>query len=130
MQPNILDRAIAAVAPAWASQRQLARARMEAMAVLDQLMPQPQASASIGGAPAAPSGSAGRWWRPMARDAKADTLRALTGQRGASRELVRTSPIAAGAININVDRVVGTGLALSAQPVRSVLGWSLEQALE
>lgn len=130
MQPNILDRAIAAVAPAWASQRQLARARMDAMAVLDQLMPQPQASASIGGAPAAPSGSAGRWWRPMARDAKADTLRALTGQRGASRELVRTSPIAAGAININVDRVVGTGLALSAQPVRSVLGWSLEQALE
>lgn len=130
MQPNILDRAIAAVAPAWASQRQLARARMEAMAVLDQLMPQPQASASIDGAPAAPSGSAGRWWRPMARDAKADTLRALTGQRGASRELVRTSPIAAGVINTKVDRVVGTGLALSAQPNRVVLGWSLQQTLE
>lgn len=130
MQPNILDRAIAAVAPAWASQRQLARARMDVMSALDRLLPQHQVSASVDGAPSAPSGSAGRWWRPMARDAKADTLRALTGQRGASRELVRTSPIAAGAININVDRVVGTGLALSAQPVRSVLGWSLEQALE
>lgn len=130
MQPNILDRAIAAVAPAWASQRQLARARMDALSVLDGLLPQPsQVSASVEGA-TQPSGGGGRWWRPMARDAKADTLRALTGQRGASRELVRTSPIAAGAININVDRVVGTGLALSAQPVRAVLGWSLEQALE
>ena len=130
MQPNLLDRAIAAVAPAWASQRQLARARMDAMSVLDQLTPQAQASAAIDSAPAAPSGGGGRWWRPMARDAKADTLRALTGQRGASRELVRTSPIAAGVINVNVDRVVGTGLALSAQPNRAVLGWSLEQALE
>lgn len=66
----------------------------------------------------------------MARDAKADTLRLLPTQRGASRELARTSPIAVGAINTNVDRVVGTGLALSAQPNRAVLGWSLEQALE
>ena len=134
MSLNILDRAIAAVAPAWASQRQLARARMEAMSVLDRLMPQPQASASMGGGAAAaagaPSGSAGRWWRPLARDARADTLHRLPSERGASRELVRTSPIAAGAINTNVDRVVGTGMALSAQPSRAVLGWSLEQALE
>jgi len=132
MQPNILDRAIAAVAPAWASQRQLARARMDVMSALDKLMPQPQpqVSASLDGAPAAPSGSAGRWWRSMARDARADTLHLLPTQRGASRELARTSPIAVGAINTNVDRVVGTGLALSAQPNRAVLGWTVDQALE
>lgn len=130
MQSNLLDRAIAAVAPAWASQRQLARARMDAMSVLDQLLPQAQASASIDGTPATPSGSGGRWWRPMARDARADTLHLLPTQRGASRDLARTSPIAVGAINTNVDRVVGTGLALSAQPNRAVLGWAVEQALE
>lgn len=137
MQLNILDRAIAAVAPAWAADRKLARARMDLMGALDGLLPQTSTSASMDGAtstthhPAsAPSGSAGRWWRPLARDARADTMHLLPGQRGASRELVRTSPIAAGAINTNVDRVVGTGLALSAQPNRAVLGWSLEQALE
>lgn len=133
MPSNILDRAIAAVAPAWASERQVARARMDAMSALDQLMPQAQASASMGAAAAAPagapSGAAGRWWRPLSRDARSDTLHALPGQRGASRELVRTSPIAAGAINTNIDRVVGTGMALSAQPNRAVLGWSLEEAL-
>lgn len=70
-----------------------------------------------------------RWWRPAVRDAVGDTLRALRMQRGQSRELARTSPIAAGAIQTNVDRVVGTGLALVAQPNRAVLGWSEDQAL-
>lgn len=129
---NLLDRSIEAVAPAWAAKRHLARARIEAMSALDALMePQASTSASASGtAPMAPSGSGGRWWSPMARDARADTLRLLPTQRGASRELARTSPIAAGAINTNVDRVVGTGLALSALPNRTVLGWSVEQALE
>ena len=127
---NILDRSIEAVAPAWAAKRHLARSRIDALGVLDALLPQASTSASASGiAPTAPSGSGGRWWKPMARDAKADTLRYLPTQRGASRELARTSPIAVGAINTNVDRVVGTGLALSAQPNRTVLGWSVEQAL-
>ena len=42
----------------------------------------------------------------------------------------RTSPIAVGAINTNIDRVVGTGLALSIQPALQVLGWTPEQAIE
>lgn len=128
---NLLDRSIAAVAPAWAAQRHLARARLGALHALGALQPQASTSASASGiAPTAPSGSGGRWWKPLARDARADTLPALPGQRGASRELARTSPIAVGAINTNVDRVVGTGLALSAMPNRTVLGWSVEQALE
>ena len=128
---NLLDRSIEAVAPAWAAKRHLARSRIDAISALDALLPQASTSASASGiAPPAPSGSGGRWWKPMARDAKADTLRLLPTQRGASRELARTSPIAVGAINTNVDRVVGTGLALSAQPNRAVLGWSLDQALE
>lgn len=129
MSMNTLDRAIAAVAPAWAAQRQLSRSRIDALQTLDRLMPKASTSAVSDGDGRQPSGSGGRWWRPMARDAKADTLSFLPGQRGASRELARTSPIAVGAINTNVDRVVGTGMALSAQPNRAVLGWSVEQAL-
>lgn len=132
MQHNILDRAIAAVAPAWAAQRHVARGRLDALAALDALLPSAAGlTASAGtGDGAAPSGSGGRWWRPMARDARSDTLPHLTNQRGASRDLARTSPIAVGAINTNIDRVVGTGLALSSQPNRKVLGWSIEQMLE
>lgn len=134
MNINLIDRAIAAVAPAWASKRHLARARISAMEQLDSLMaPTTSMQALLPGADSshAPGSSgSGRWWRPLPRDARTDTVRWLPTQRGASRELARTSPIAAGAINTNVDRVVGTGLALSAQPNRAVLGWSVEQALE
>lgn len=71
-----------------------------------------------------------RWWRPGIRDAVADTLRPLPGQRGQSRELARLNSIAAGAVNTVVDRAVGTGLALVAAPDRRVLGWDADRAIE
>jgi len=83
-----------------------------------------QANASDAGTGQAPGG---RWWAPRARDARADTVSQLPVQRGQSRDLARTSPIAVGAINTNIDRVVGTGLALSAQPNLHILGWSSER---
>lgn len=134
MKPNPIDRAIAAVAPAWAADRLRARARIAALAALpapQAALPAPQAldgagDMAHGGMAPAPGG---RWWRPLARDARSDTLPPLQGQRAASRDLARTSPIAAGAINTNIDRVVGTGLALTAQPALGVLGWTPEQAL-
>lgn len=135
---NLIDRALLAVAPARALER--VKARLQARTLMnlgadavgfEYLSAQAdgvQASAQDGdgGNPRAST----RWWQPRARDARADTLRQLSTQRGQSRELARTSPIAVGAINTNIDRVVGTGLALSAQPNRIVLGWSLEQAAE
>lgn len=128
MRGNFLDRAISAVAPAVGLERLKDRARIDLLAAMP--MP-PEVNALASGDPAPmPSGAGGRWWFPRARDAKADTLRFLPTQRGQSRDLARTSPIAVGAINTNVDRVVGTGLALSAQPNRAVLGWSVDQALE
>lgn len=134
MKLNPLDRAIAAVAPAWAAQRLQARARIDALAALPALTGQPNmaALAALDGADGAgtPASPARRWWNPMPRDAHADTLHLLPSQRGASRELARTSPIAVGAINTNIDRVVGTGLALNAMPNMAVLGWSAEQMLE
>jgi len=130
MQTNLLDRAIDAVAPAWALHRAQARAQT---AVLSQMHGQVTALGDPSGGQgdlAAAGITSSRWWRPVPRDARTDTLRALPLQRGASRELSATSPIAAGAINTNVNRVVGTGLALSAQPNRAVLGWTVEQAAE
>lgn len=123
MAMNILDRAIAAVAPLHAAKRQHARAQIGVM----QGLPDMNAQGNGGLAAPAPKDP---WWRPRPRDARSDTLRQLPDQRGASRELARTSPIAVGAINTNIDRVIGTGLALSAQPNLAVLGWTPEQALE
>ena len=69
-----------------------------------------------------------RWWNPGLRDAAGDTLQALPLQRGQSRELARTNPIAAGALQTNVDRVVGTGLVPVFEPALPVLGWTADQA--
>lgn len=126
MKLNPIDRAIAAVAPAWAVSRMLARARIDAVSALPQISAQDDAATGGDGM----GGVSRRWWNPMARDAKADTLRHLPKQRAKSRDLARTSPIAVGAINTNIDRVVGTGLALSSQPALQVLGWTPEQATE
>lgn len=138
---NLIDRAMLAVNPARALQR--AKSRMQAQVLFGlgaDVNTSVQTSAlgsgsgvgdsglgeSVGGSPKASS----RWWRPRARDARSDTLPQLASQRGQSRDLARTSPIAVGAINTNVDRVVGTGLALSAQPNIAVLGWTPEYAAE
>lgn len=124
---NLIDRAIAVYSPERAVRRVQARAQLgaiDAMAAIkfDAL------SGDEGNTATTQGGS--RWWNPLPRDARSDTLPNLSAERGKSRELARTSPIACGAINTNVDRVVGTGLALSAQPNRIILGWSLEQTAE
>lgn len=132
MTPNVINRAIAdAVAPLRLADRARARAEMENLfARLGPAAAQALASsndASVGGGTPLL-----RWWTESTRvrDAASDTLRALPIQRGQIRELVRTNPIAGGAINTNVDRTVGTGLALVCTPNRQVLGWEEEQALE
>lgn len=112
--------------------RHHARLQAQVLQRLDALLPTQEMSASLEGGMAGinPSSAGGRFWRTTPRDARSDTLRQLPIQRGASRELARTSPIAVGAINTNVDRVVGTGLALSAQPSLTILGWSADQAAD
>jgi hypothetical protein len=84
MKPNLLDRAIAQVAPRYAMRRMAARATFEAFS-----------GAGSDGAPMSPSN--GRWIT-VARSANADTVRGLGRQRAESRELRRTNPIATGAI--------------------------------
>ena len=133
MATNFFDRAVQAVAPVWAVSRTKARLQLQAFdgvaSALGDLQ-QTGASASMDSGDSSTGGSrsAGRHWPARPLDSKSDTLRFLPTQRGQSRELARTSPIAVGAINTNVDRVVGTGLALSCQPDRDILGWTIEQA--
>lgn len=123
---NVIDRAIDAIAPAWAAQRAKARAQMQLLDNFQALTGTGIDDPGVGGG----TPLLRRWSSGIsARDAAGDSLYALRMQRGQIRELVRTNPIATGAINTNVDRVVGTGLALVAQPNRHVLGWSEEQAL-
>lgn len=128
---NLLDRAIAWASPQRGAQRALARARL---ALADAGAAALRMDAGAGGGH--PGDDAGarlpvrRNWAPAPRDANADTLYALRTQRGQSRDLARTHPIAVGAMQTLLDRSVGTGLALVAQPDRQVIGWTEDQATE
>lgn len=118
MKLNWLDRAIAQVDPVRAAARAKARAQLGAFTALSGY------SSTDGEDPFM------RRWSVAPRDAAADTLRQMPTMRAQSRDLVRNNPLAASAVNTNVVRAVGTGLALSAQPHRGVLDWSEEQAEE
>lgn len=119
---NFLDRAVSYVAPEAGLRRLQVRAAMQVMT-----------GDSSGAASASSDASAGqpssvsKSWNPFARDAAADTLGGLKEGRGKSRDLYANNPIARGAIETNCGRVVGTGLALSANPNAAMLGWSAEQ---
>lgn len=138
--PNALDRAIGWVAPRWVRDRVRARAQL---ALAEQLAPEVERqvggdttqSASLDGYSSTGAGGNGSsgWngrWHYTPTSVRNDLLPVLPDLRGQSRSLVRRNPIAASAINTNVVRAVGTGLALSAQPHRGVLGWSEEQVIE
>lgn len=111
--PNMLDRAIGYVSPVHAARRL-------------------QARVAIGMLSESSTRSANRPRKPLLGGSDPATEQALTllDQRGDSRELVRSNGIAASAINTNVTRAVGTGLALTPQPRRDILGWTEEQARE
>jgi lambda family phage portal protein len=116
MRANLLDRAIGVFAPRLALKRATARAAFEAFS-----------GAGSDGAPMSPMN--GRW-SVVSRSADADIVRGLKRQRAESRELRRTNPIAAGAIDTNINRAVGTGLQPVPQPDASVLGWTDQQVAE
>lgn len=116
MKPNILDRLIGYVSPQAGAARLRARAGFEAFS-------------GLGADGGSLSPSNGRW-AVIPRSADADNLRALRRQRAEARELRRTNPIATGAIQTNIDRVVGTGLQPIPEPDRDVLGWTDDQVAQ
>jgi lambda family phage portal protein len=112
LPPNLLERAIQSVAPGWALRRHKARIAMAA-------------TGGYGGA-----GYSERLsnWLPGAGSADSDTIRDLPELRGRSRDLVRNSPIAGGAVEIQATHVVGSGLMLQSQIDAELLRLSPEAA--
>lgn len=97
---NLLDRAIAYVAPTVGVKRAHARARLTMASGYD----------------AARSDRASmRHFAVNAQSPDADTLPNLETQRARSRTLLMNAPLAAGAVNTVVTNVVGTGLRMSPQ---------------
>ncbi len=114
MKPNWIDRAVGYVAPVLGARRMQARA---AMAL----------SGYIGA----------RWDRRATKEwyvpsGTADDTLLPDSQtlRDRSRDLIRNSPLATGAVNTVVQNVVGGGLQLQARPEWESLGMSEDQADE
>lgn len=111
---NALDRAIEYVAPAWAARRMLARTAM----------------ALAGGYSGAQYRDSTAYWNPGGGDADSDTAFDLPTLRDRSRDLVRNSPVAAGALETDTSHVVGTGLTLQARIDADKLGMDDDAAAE
>jgi len=67
-------------------------------------------------------------WQTPLGSADANTLYDLPALRERSRDLIRNYPVATGALQTNVTRVVGTGLSLQSRVRRELLGWTEDQA--
>ena len=67
-------------------------------------------------------------WRTSGGDPDSDTLPDLPRLRERSRDLVRNTPLATGAINTTVTNVVGTGLKLQSRLDRNILNLTEDQA--
>lgn len=119
---NFFDRAIALVAPVHAVKRQDARIMLDARNAL--------ALSATG------SGYAGARidmatlarYLPMAGSANTDQIRDLPTLRARSRDQLRNTPVALGAINTSVSHVVGTGLTYTPAIDGKFLGLDDEQA--
>lgn len=97
--PNLIDRALAGIAPG------LAKARMEARLSLFRLEQMSQREYDGAGLGRLTSG-----WRSRNASANAEIEIAAPVLRARSRDLVRNSPIAANGVQILVSNLVGTGI--------------------
>ena len=111
-----LERAIMAISPAWALRRHGARTAM--------------ALSGVGGYQGAGYRENLAYWTPGVGDADSDIVRDLRELRARSRDLVRNSPIAGGAIETQVTHVVGSGLKLQASVDAKALGLDDDAASE
>ncbi len=112
---NLLDKAIAYLAPATAMRRQQQRTQL---------------ALSGGYAGARIDVAQLSRWMPTAGSANADTIRDLPMLRARSRDQMRNAPIALGALNTTVGHVVGTGLTYTPAIDAEFLGLDVEAAEE
>lgn len=69
-------------------------------------------------------------WRPQSWDADGDASFDLADTRAFSRDLVRTAPVATGAIQTRASHIIGTGLSLQSRIDAEELGLDDDQAKE
>lgn len=110
----LYERVIQAISPSWA----LSRHR-------DRL-----AIAATGGYVGASYRESLAYYQPGTGDADSDSIADLPELRARSRDLVRNTPVAGGAIETDVSHVVGTGLTLQCRVDHKALGITEEQARE
>lgn len=112
---NLLDKALAYVAPGYAVSRLAARSQL----------------ALSGGYTGARIDRAQlSRWMPTGGSANADTIRDLPMLRARSRDQMRNAPVALGALNTTVSHVVGTGLTYTPAIDADYLSLDDEQAEE
>jgi lambda family phage portal protein len=128
VRPSLIDRAVAAVSPVRALERVHARARLAAY----DRMTDPTASDARGGSYAGASSHKPSLigWMTRALSPNRDTLPELVKLRANSRDLARNAAVAVGAINSQVNAVVGAGLTAKPSIDRAVLGLKDEAAEE
>lgn len=68
------------------------------------------------------------WSGGVPGSADEDLLDDLPTLRGRSRQLARDNALAAGALNVAVKHVVGSGLSMRSEVDREILGWTPERA--
>ena len=115
IEPNLLDRVIGYVSPKRAMRRLRDRA---AMAIV---------SGYVG---ARFDRNSTRSWFTTTASADTDTIYDLRNLRGRSRDLVRNTPVATGAVGTMVSNVVGSGLSLMCRPDYEALKMTEDQADE
>jgi len=113
LAPSLFDRFLAGVAPNYAARRYSAKL---AFHVAGQY------------AGARSNRAALKAFNPRGGSADSDSLGDLPALRSRSRDLVRNTPIATGALATSKSNTVGTGLRLRAEIYREILGLSVEQA--
>ncbi len=111
---TLVDRVIENISPSRALQRMQSRALL--------------ALHTGGYEGAKPDRGATKAWWPTASDADGDLLGDLGALRSRSRDLVRNSPLAGGALSSVVTNVVGSGLLLQSRLDRKILKLTDEQA--
>lgn len=122
VKTTVIDRVVNYFSPVKGQQRYYARARM-----------------ALAGAYASTPGTGGysgaskkrralTEWDTAAADADDDTLPDLPLLRERSRDLIRNSPLAAGAIHTKVTNTIGTGLRMNSRIDREALGLADDEA--
>lgn len=115
VKKTFIDKAIDYVAPTWGQKRFRSRYIMA------------MAGAYIG---ASKKRRQTESFNPKGGDADSDTLSDLETLRDRSRDLLRNTPVATGAVGTNIVHIVGSGLKMQSRIDREALGMTEEQAEE